>query len=132
MPAGTNVARIEDLATEIIAATFDPKSSDATEEVTERINPELPLENKNKMESLLLTHHDCFAIGSEDLGHCKTLSHARNTGETKSIHQAPYPSAFKQRAIIQDLVDDMLKDGVIEPSCSPWSSPVNLVKKKDG
>ena len=112
--------------------TIDPTSSGAEEEITERINPELPLENKNKMNSMLLTHRDCFARGSEDLGHCKTLSHAINTGEVKPIHQAPYPSAFKQRAIIQDQVDDMLKNGVIEPSHSPWSSPVILVKKKDG
>ena len=132
LPAGTNLARIEELVTEINAVTADPTSSDAEEDITERINPELPLENKNKMNSMLLTHRDCFARGSEDLGHCKTLSHAINTGEVKPIHQAPYPSAFKQRAIIQDQVDDMLKNGVIEPSHSPWSSPVILVKKKDG
>ena len=129
LPAGTNLARIEELVTEINAVTADPTSSDAEEDITERINPELPLENKNKMNSMLLTHRDCFARGSEDLGYCKTLSHAINTGEAKPIHQAPYPSAYKQRAIIQDQVDDMLKDGVIEPSHSPWSFPVILVKK---
>ena len=30
------------------------------------------------------------------------------------------------------MLKDMLKRGVIEPSSSPWISPIVLVKKKDG
>ncbi len=30
------------------------------------------------------------------------------------------------------MLDDMLTRGIIEPGCGPWSSPVLLVKNKDG
>jgi len=36
------------------------------------------------------------------------------------------------QAIINEEVEKMLADDVIEPSHSPWSSPIVLVKKKDG
>ena len=70
------------------------------------------MENKNKMHSLLLSDQVCLARDSDDLGICKTLSHVINTGYWKPIHQAPYSSAFKQRAIIQDKVNGMFKEGV--------------------
>ncbi len=34
--------------------------------------------------------------------------------------------------MIESAIDDMLHDGVIQPSSSPWASPVCLVPKKDG
>ena len=49
------------------------------------------------------------------------------------------PSRTKQwrlpdtsKAIIRQHCDDMILKGVVEPSSSPWLSPVVLVKKKDG
>ena len=60
------------------------------------------------------------------------LTHRIITEDAKPIHQQPYPSAFKQRELLQQQVNEMLEDGIIEPSNSPWSSPVILVKKKDG
>ena len=34
--------------------------------------------------------------------------------------------------IAKEQFDDVLEKGIIEPSSGPWSSPLHLVKKKDG
>lgn len=48
------------------------------------------------------------------------------------VKQRYYPiSPAVQKHIDQEL-DQMLKDGIVEPSTSPWASSIILVKKKDG
>ena len=37
-----------------------------------------------------------------------------------------------QQGTVRQHVDDMLQDGLIQPSTSPWAAPTVLVKKKDG
>ena len=72
-----------------------------------------------------------MCLQNYDLGHTTVLEHTINTGTHPPVHQKLYPVPFAQRKVIQDHIDKMLKQGVIRPSNSPWSSPVVLVKKPD-
>ena len=52
---------------------------------------------------------------------------------TKSVvNVKQYPLPFESEVILKEEVDKMLKLGVVEPSKSPFASPVVLVKKPDG
>lgn len=51
---------------------------------------------------------------------------------TVPIKQRYYPRNPAMQEIINSAVDEMLADGVIEPSSSAWSSPVVMIKKPSG
>ena len=42
------------------------------------------------------------------------------------ISQRPYRTPLLKLKAISKPVDDMLAQGIIQPSCSPWASPVTL------
>lgn len=48
------------------------------------------------------------------------------------IYMRPYRYSSTQKDIIDELVLEMLEQGIVQPSSSPYASPVVLVGKKDG
>ena len=60
------------------------------------------------------------------------MMHTINTGEHAPIRQPVRRTPFALRAKVEEMVTEMLDQGVIELSTSPWASPIVLVKKKDG
>ncbi|KAL1110191.1 hypothetical protein AAG570_008268 [Ranatra chinensis] len=66
------------------------------------------------------------------LGCTHRVQHVVDTGDSKPIKQRYYPvSPVLERAMHAEL-DEMLQAGVVEPSKSAWSSPVVMIRKKDG
>ena len=51
-----------------------------------------------------------------------------NTGQSSPVRQAPHRVPFALRSVITQMVQDMLKNGIVQESVSPWASPVVLVK----
>ena len=60
------------------------------------------------------------------------VTHQTDTGSSPPILQPMPRLPLHKRAEADTLLKDMFKKGVIEPSSSPWTPPIVLVKKKDG
>ena len=86
----------------------------------------------DQLNDLLVEYADVFALDSSELGMTDLVTHAIDTGDSVPIKQAARRIPFALRKTVDDMVQNMLEQGVIKPSSSPWSSPVVLVEKKDG
>ncbi|XP_066585178.1 uncharacterized protein [Prorops nasuta] len=55
-----------------------------------------------------------------------------NLKNTQPITFRPRRLSFAEKEKLREILDDLLKDGIIRPSESPYTSPIVLVRKKDG
>ena len=89
-------------------------------------------EDVQKLIDCALQYDDVFAIDSGERGEVKGVEHTIDTAESSPISQTPRRVPFALRDEISRMVQEMLGEGVIQESASPWASPVVLVRKKDG
>ena len=74
---------------------------------------------------------DVFSSG--DMQHTTDLiEHTINTGDAQPVVSKPYALTHYQQDVAKKEISDMLKLGVITPSCSEWASPIVMVPKPDG
>jgi len=81
---------------------------------------------------LLTKFESIFVTRVGDTGKTTLVEHSIETENHKPIKQGAYRVPYKQREIVEQEIEKMLADDVIEPSCSPWASPLLLVPKKSG
>ena len=77
---------------------------------------DLTPEEFRKLEDLLLSNNDVFALNEFELGRTSLVSHKVDTGEHSPIKHQPRRTFFVYREKVAKLVDEMLQQGVIKPS----------------
>ena len=92
----------------------------------------LSLSLQQNLAAVLRKNAEAFATSKLDLGYCADLQHDIDTGDAQPIKQSPRRPPLSARQAEDDILKEMLESGVIQPSNSPWSSPVCMVRKKDG
>ncbi|KZV50860.1 peroxidase 64 [Dorcoceras hygrometricum] len=85
-----------------------------------------------ELEELLKQYERLFDL-PRTLPPTRTQDHAIRLKEGQGpVQVRPYRYAHHQKDEIEKMISEMMQSGIIQPSCSPFSSPVILVKKKDG
>ena len=105
---------------------------DHLKEMFDKSKERLTSVEASQFASLLCKYQDVFARSSDDLGCTDRVKHTINTGAAHPIRQPVRRMPYGKREIERKEVEKMLEKGIIEPSNSPWSSPIVLVGKKDG
>jgi len=59
-------------------------------------------------------------------------AHHIDTGQAKPVCRKPYRTAIHFKQKLEEHIKQLLDDGIIRPSTSPWSSPALTVPKKSG
>ena len=92
------------------------------------INPDLDVRMKGEMNDLVKKFSDVFC---DVPGKTKTLEHMINLTTDIPVRKKPYQIPHHLIDEFDKEVDSMLKLGIIEPSTSPYCSPVVFVRKHD-
>jgi len=85
-----------------------------------------------ELRDLLYRYQVLFDGGETAIGHVPGIQHRIETGDAVPVCTRQWRLPQATRELIRKECDTMLNAGVIEPSSSPWLSPVVLVRKKGG
>lgn len=93
-------------------------------------------QGRNKSERLALAnllndYQDVFSKSESDLGLTHLTEHTIDTQGAKPVKQAHRRTPLAFMGEEKGVIDKLKAQGVIRESCSPWASPILLVRKKD-
>jgi hypothetical protein len=102
------------------------------EDSTDDVPPDLTPEQQQRLYQLLEEYQDIIANEDDPPGRTDLVTHNIITEEVLPIKQRPYRLSPGEHEFVGKEIDHMLDQGIIRPSTGPWSSPIVLVKKKNG
>ena len=86
------------------------------------INQDLNPSQREQLIDLLAKFKDSISWSKYDLGQTDIIEHKIDTGTHSPIRSQPYKQPVPLQQVTNELVNEMLKNDIIEESFSPWSS----------
>ena len=96
------------------------------------MSSELTDQQRQRATDVIRSYEDIFSQNEYDIGRTHLVEHTIDTGDHRPMRQALRRHPIAHLDIIDQQVEEMCKNGIIEPAASPWASNIVLVKKKDG
>lgn len=87
-------------------------------------------EEQKALLKLVKQHSGCFLLPDSQLTFTNAVKHTIKTKDDTPVHVKSYRYPYCHREEVQRQIKDMLDQGIIRHSSSPWSSPIWVVPKK--
>ena len=88
--------------------------------------------DQKELGTLLSEFHEAFSLDDDERGETDLVQLTIDTGDAPPVRQSARRIPMAAQQDLAQLLESMQKSHVIQPSESPWASPVVLVRKKDG
>ena len=93
---------------------------------------EMSKEQQVRFLELIYDNQSVFSLCDEDLGLCDHLKHTIPTTMDKPVYLPHRTIPVQLQAEVRKCLDTWLRQGIIQPSQSPYASQVVIVRKKSG
>jgi hypothetical protein len=117
-----------DLQQHLRQKCYPSEMREQIEKLTQHIED---IKQRQQLQHILWKHGKLFDLRQPSIIK-ETIYHALETGNYPPVYTSPYRVSYREQQIQQEEINKLLAQGVIEESTSPWSSPIVLVRKKDG
>ena len=88
-------------------------------------------QEKNQLEGVVRKNFKAFSRNKGDLGFTTLIEHEIDLLHETPVKMKPYKLSFEEQKAAAEYVQTLIKEGQVQPSKSPWSSPAFLVPKKE-
>lgn len=120
-----------DYPTECVEANYLIPIGDISEEISSKINQtHLNSEEKTHLKNILIKHKDSIYTEEDNLTFTHEIKHAINLTHNNPVFSKIYRYPIIHEKEIEKQMNDMLKQGIIRESNSPYNFPLWIVPKK--
>ena len=130
---GEGVAVVDgDIDVQTIVHLDGEDEKDREKQLGDIILSQTPEQYHNVMGPIIKHFQGVFSLEGEPTGSCDMLPFEIETGSNKPCVTRSYRIPICHQEEVSRQIGKMVKEGIVSQSCSPYHSPIVLVKKKNG